>query len=381
MKQFQISLLVILFLTACGAPVAPSLQTQLTVAESMNRVDTSGFRQAIEPRTFQFPADHGPHDGFAVEWWYFTGNMTASDGREFGYQFTLFRSAIQPPAMPAQSASAWRSDAAFMGHLAVTDVTGKQFYAYERFSREAIDLSGAQATPFRVWLDDWYVQSDDPTVGVMHIAAAEEAVALDLTLDSSQLPLLQGDAGLSQKSAGVGNASYYYSMPRMPTTGQITIGDQAYEVTGNSWMDREWSTSALADGQEGWDWFALHLADGSDMMLYHMRRTDGTSDPYSAGIYRSTDGQIIRLKSADIVFDPQGRWQSPHTGAVYPATWHIEVVPLDLTMTVTPALADQELQVTVRYWEGSVRVQGMKDGNSFQGLGYLEMTGYADRKE
>lgn len=380
MKIYQMVIVCMLLLTACGAPVAPALQTQLTVAESMNRADTSGFKKAIEPRAFSFPADHGPHDGYAVEWWYFTGNLTASDGRELGYQFTLFRSAIVPPTADAPADSAWRSEAAFMGHLAVTDVTGQRFFAYERFSREAVGLAGAQAAPFRVWLDDWQVQSEDPAVQRMRLTAAEGEVALDFLLDSSQPPLLQGDAGLSQKSAGVGNASYYYSMTRMPTTGQMSIGDTVYTVTGNSWMDREWSTSALADNQEGWDWFALHFADGSDMMIYHLRRNDGTSDPYSAGVYRRADGQVVNLKSADIVFVPQGSWQSPHTGGVYPATWQIQIAPLDITMTVTPAMADQELQVTVRYWEGAVRVQGEMGGVPMQGVGYLEMTGYADRR-
>jgi predicted secreted hydrolase len=346
----------------------------------MNRADTSGFKKAIEPRVFSFPADHGPHDGYAVEWWYFTGNLTASDGRELGYQFTLFRSAIVPPTVDTPAPSAWRSDAAFMGHLAVSDVTGQRFFAHERFSREAIGLAGAQAAPFRVWLDDWQVQSDDPAVQTMRLVASEGEIGLDLTLDSSQPPLLQGDAGLSQKSAGVGNASYYYSMTRMPTTGQMTIAGEVYTVTGNSWMDREWSTSALADDQEGWDWFALHFADGSDMMIYHLRRTDGTSDPYSAGVYRRADGQVVHLKSADIVFVPQGSWQSPHTGGVYPAAWQIQIPPLDLTMTVTPVMADQELQVTVRYWEGAVRVQGEMASAPIQGVGYLEMTGYADRR-
>lgn len=380
MKLSHLALLLLLTLTACGAPVAPTLQTQLTVAESMNRTDTSGFKKAIEPRTFTFPADHGPHDGYAVEWWYFTGNLTASDGRALGYQFTLFRSAIVPPTADGESDSAWRSDAAFMGHLAMTDVTGERFFAYERFSREAVGLAGAQATPFRVWLDDWQVTSDDPAVQSMRLIASEGEIGLDLTLDSRQLPLLQGDAGLSQKSAGAGNASYYYSMTRMPTTGQMTIAGEVYTVTGNSWMDREWSTSALADDQEGWDWFALHFADGSDMMVYHLRRNDGTSDPYSAGIYRGADGRVVRLASADMIFVPQGRWQSPHTGGIYPAAWQIQIPPLDLTMTITPALADQELQVTVRYWEGAVRIQGEMAGASVSGVGYLEMTGYADRR-
>ena len=271
MKIYQMVIVCMLLLTACGAPVAPALQTQLTVAESMNRADTSGFKKAIEPRTFSFPADHGPHDGYAVEWWYFTGNLTASNGRELGYQFTLFRSAIVPPTEDVPTSSAWRSDAAFMGHLAVTDVTGQRFFAHERFSREAIGLAGAQAAPFRVWLDDWQVQSDDPAVQSMRLVASEGEIGLDLTLDSSQPPLLQGDAGLSQKSAGVGNASYYYSFTRLGTTGRIRVGGRDFQVTGSSWMDHEWSTSLLDENAEGWDWLALQLDDGRDLLVAQVR--------------------------------------------------------------------------------------------------------------
>lgn len=362
---------------ACGAPVAPTGAPQLSVAESMTRRDTSGFRMADAPREFVFPADHGPHPGFAVEWWYFTGNLQSRDGREFGYQFTLFRSAIQAerPALDSN----WATNYAWMAHLAVSDISGQRFFADERFSREAIGIAGAQQAPWRVWLDDWQVLSDDADIGTMRLVAANAEVALDFTLDSRQEPVLQGDAGLSQKSAGVGNASYYYSLTRMPTTGTLRIGAESFAITGNSWMDREWSTSALAADQVGWDWFALQFADGSDMMIYHLRRRDGSSDPYSGGSYRRADGEVVPLQSADIEFAPQGSWQSPHTGAVYPATWDITVAPLDMQFTVTPALADQELQVTVRYWEGAVRVAGRHGAQPLAGVGYLEMTGYADQ--
>ncbi len=361
---------------ACGGPVATGAP-QLSVAESMTRRDTSGFRVADAPRAFTFPADHGAHEGFAVEWWYFTGNLQSADGREFGYQFTLFRSAIQ--AERPVLASAWATNYAWMAHLAVSDISGQRFFADERFSREAIGIAGAQQTPWRIWLDDWQVFSEDADVRTMRVVASNADVALDFNLDSSQTPVLQGDAGLSQKSAGVGNASYYYSLTRMPTVGTLRIGTEIMPITGNSWMDREWSTSALAADQVGWDWFALHFTDGSDMMIYHLRRRDGTSDPYSGGSYRRADGQVLRLQSADITFQPQGSWQSPHTAAQYPATWQITVAPLDMQFTVTPALADQELQVTVRYWEGAVRVDGRQGAQPLTGVGYLEMTGYADR--
>lgn len=375
----RLSLLLVwsMIVAACGAPTAPTGAPQLSVAESMTRPDTSGFRKADTPREFVFPADHGPHEGYAVEWWYFTGNLQSDDGREFGYQFTLFRSAIQADR-PALT-SAWATNYAWMAHLAVSDISGQRFFADERFSREAIGIAGAQLSPWRVWLDDWQVSSDDADIHTMRVVAKNADVALDFTLDSRQTPVLQGDAGLSQKSAGVGNASYYYSLTRMPTTGTLRIGTETMRIQGNSWMDREWSTSALAADQIGWDWFALQFADGSDMMIYHLRRRDGTSDPFSAGSYRRANGEVVTLQSSDIEFVPQGSWQSPHTGAQYPAEWLITVAPLDMQFTVTPAMLDQELQVTVRYWEGAVRVRGSHGDQPLAGVGYLEMTGYADQ--
>ena len=380
MKSFWIWLSCVWLCVACGAQPAAPLQTQLTLAESLNRTDMTGFLRADKPRQFSFPADHGPHDGYAVEWWYYTGNLRDASGREFGYQFTIFRSAFRPPTANASTApqSAWAGATAYMAHLAVTDVAGQQFFAYERFNRDALGIAGAQAAPFKVWLDDWHVASNTPDVAQMQLRAAHGAVALDLQLDNRMPPVLQGNAGLSQKSAGVGNASYYYSVPRMATTGTLTIAGQVYQVTGTSWMDREWSTSALAADQVGWDWFAVHLDDGSDVMLYHLRRRDGSIDPYSGGSWRDASGKITPLTSADIGLQPVGQWISPHTGANYPASWQITIARMGLDVTVTPLVADQELLVTVRYWEGAVAVKGQRAQQPIQGQGYLEMTGYAD---
>ena len=380
MKSFWIWLSCVWVCVACGAQPAAPLQTQLTLAESLNRTDMTGFLRADKPRQFAFPADHGPHDGYAVEWWYYTGNLRDASGREFGYQFTIFRSAFRPPTPDASGApqSAWRGATAYMAQLAVTAVADQQFFAYERFDRDALGIAGAQAAPFKVWLDDWHVASATPDVAQVQLRAAHGAVALDLQLDNSMPPVLQGNAGLSQKSAGVGNASYYYSVPRMATTGTLTIAGQAYQVTGTSWMDREWSTSALAADQVGWDWFAVHFDDGSDVMLYHLRRRDGSIDPYSGGSWRDASGSVTTFTSADIELNPVGEWTSPHTGANYPATWQLRIARMGLDVTVTPLLADQELPVTVRYWEGAVAVTGQRANHAIKGNGYLEMTGYAD---
>lgn len=376
MKQFLLVLICGMILSACVAPPTPPLRTQLTVAESLAQQDMQGFLRADAPRQFTFPADHGPHPGFAVEWWYVTGNLSDADGHQYGYQFTIFRSSMRPPQSAPAPMSDWQSDDVYMGHLALTDVHNQRFYAYERFSRAAIGLAGAEATPVRVWLDDWQIAAVDADATQMTLTARHGDIALALTLDTHAPPVLQGDAGLSQKSAQ--NASYYYSMPRLASSGTITIADRQLAVRGTSWLDREWSTSALAPEQIGWDWFALHLSDGSDVMIYHLRRRDGQFDQYSGGSWRGADGRVVKFVASDLVVQPQGTWTSPHTGAIYPAAWQLTIAPLALSLTVTPQVADQELPVTVRYWEGAVDVAGIRDGVPITGLGYLEMTGYAD---
>lgn len=370
--------LLLCVLAGCAAPVAPRRQNpaQMSVAEGMAQADVSGYARADKPRVFVFPADHGPHPEYAIEWWYATGNLRAANGAEYGYQFTIFRTAM-PQRPAATAASAWRADAVYMAHFALTDVGAQTFSASERFQRGTLGLAGAQAAPLRVWVDDWQFVS--PADGQVRIVAASADAAVDLTLDLTAPVLLQGDDGLSQKSAGLGNASYYYSIPRMQTRGTVRSGAVSTAVSGLSWLDREWSTSALAPDQVGWDWFALHLDDGSDLMLYQLRTPTGATHPYSSGMHRSADGTQTRLAATDITWTPRGSWISPHTSAAYPAAWQLTIAPLALELEVTPVLADQELPVLVRYWEGAVRVAATQAGTPLGGAGYLEMTGYADK--
>lgn len=369
----------VLCVTACGTNTAAVLPGQgyLTVAEGMAQSATTGYQRAEQVRAFAFPADHGPHPEYAVEWWYYTGNLRSATGARYGYQFTLFRTGL-PRSEPPASRTGWQTDAVYMAHFTLTDVDNQTFTAHERFNRAALGLAGAQAQPFRAWMDDWVVASPDPTGSQMHITVAEGDIAVDLVLDAQGPLVLQGEAGLSRKSAELGNASYYYSMPRMQTTGTLRLGAQRIAVTGTSWMDREWSTSALGADQVGWDWFALHLDDGSDIMLYQLRNRNGSVDAFSGGSVRHPDGTVTTLGSADVQWSPRGTWLSPHSGARYPASWQVTIPSLALDLTVTPLMADQELQVTVRYWEGAVDVTGTHNGNAVTGEGYLEMTGYAD---
>lgn len=355
-------------------------RASLSVAGALRSADNAGFERAVEPRDFRFPADHGPHPGFRTEWWYYTGNLETREGRRFGFQLTFFRSALT--ATPQARASEWGASEAWLAHFALSDVEGGRFHSFERWSRGALGLAGAQGEPFRVWVESWAAtaaSSPGPAgTPAMRLTAAEGGVGIDLTLRPGKPPVLQGDRGLSRKSAERGNASYYYSLTRMPATGTVRLGGESFAVTGLAWMDREWSTSSLGADQVGWDWFALQLSDGGEVMLYRLRRRDGTADPASSGTLIGPRGESRHLRLSDFRLDDLGRWESPRSGARYPARWRIGIPADGLDLEVRPALAGQELDVSFRYWEGAVDVTGTHRGRPVTGRGYVEMTGYTD---
>ena len=342
-----------------------------------------GYALAEDPREFSFPRDHGPHPDFRNEWWYLTGNLDTADGQRFGYEFTVFRFSLVPgfEAARAQNDSDWRTDQVYIAHFAVTDEENERFHVEQRFSRGALGLAGAQASPFKVWIEDWVVEQDNADVSVgnaehWRLSASGDAVSLELQLAALKNPVLNGINGLSQKSADPGNASYYYSITRMRSTGVLQIGPERYPVDGLSWLDREWSSSALSADQQGWDWFALQLSDGSDLMFYNLRKRDGSQDEHSAGTWTGADGVSRHLSRDEVVIEVTGEWQN-EAGDSYPARWNIEITSLGLALTVSPVIADQELLTTVRYWEGAVDVEGKHDGRSIEGRGYVELTGYS----
>lgn len=338
-------------------------------------LSADGFARAEGPQPLVFPADHGPHPDYQTEWWYYTGNLLTAEGRHYGYQLTFFRRALIPPAERAARTSAWATDQVYLAHLALSDVAARDFYASERFSRGAAGLAGAQAEPFAVWLEDWSVAEVEG--GNWRLRAAGEGLALDLTLRDLKGPVLQGDQGYSRKGLEAGNASYYYSLTRLETAGRVQVGGGTYPVTGLSWMDHEYSTSALSAGQVGWDWFSLQLDDESELMLFQIRLDDGSVDPYSSGTLVAADGNTLHLERDDFQIDVNGTWRSPRTGAVYPAGWTITASAADLTLRLEPLLADQELDLSYAYWEGAVRITGERDGRPVSGHGYVELTGYA----
>ncbi len=367
----------LVLLAACGEGDAERAAAPLSLVETLGGADTAGYARATEKRAFDFPGDHGPHPGFRTEWWYVTGNLSDEDGRAFGFQFTIFRSALAPRG--PDSRSGWATNQAYMGHFTVTDVAGERFFAFERFARGAVGLAGATAAPLRVWLEGWSLEGSGPQAFPLRIRASDDDVALRLELERGKPVVLQGDDGLSQKGPEPGNASYYYAHTRMPAAGELVLGSDTLRVTGSAWLDREWSTSALGEGQVGWDWFALQLDDGWDLMIYRLRRADGSADPLSDGVLIDPSGARVPLRwGVDVTMASTGTWTSPVDGAEYPSGWRIRVPARGWDLSVEPLVAAQELDVAFRYWEGAVGVAGAGEaGAPVRGRGYVELTGYA----
>jgi len=379
MRRLVAGALLLVAQVGCGGTATPddARAPRMSLVETLAGSDTSGYARALEPRPFDFPRDHGPHPDFRTEWWYVTGNLTSEAGRDYGFQLTIFRNALAPA--PPESPSAWATNQAYMAHFTVTDVQAGTFRAYERFARGAAGLAGAEAEPLRVWLEDWSLEATGPSTFPLELEADHGDTALHLRLDRGKPAVPQGDRGLSQKGPEPGNASFYYSLTRMPAEGTLVLGPDTVAVSGAAWLDREWSTSALAEGQVGWDWFALQLDDGWDLMIYRLRRADGSADALSDGVLVDPEGLRVPLEwGRDVTMESTGTWTSPIDGTVYPSGWRIRVPDRGWALAVTPRIPDQELDVSFRYWEGAVQVSGAGEGGlPVEGRGYVELTGYA----
>ncbi len=337
--------------------------------------DDSLFSKAIEVIEFNFPKDHGAHNDFKNEWWYFTGNL--SDGKkDFGCQFTIFRSAID--SGKADSESDWATKQTYMAHFAITDISGNRFFYSEKFARGDGRLAGANSEPLRIWLNNWQVEGDySPgySIPVFKIDAADSGYSIKLNLTPVKDPVFQGEKGLSQKGPEQGNASYYYSYTRLKTEGKIFLNGEEYNVVGFSWMDREWSTSALSPKQEGWDWFSLQFNNNTELMYYRLRNKDRSPDTFSHAVLIDSNGNKTKFNFDEIKLDIIKYWTS-NTGVRYPAAWKISISKIDLILDVSPMMQNQELDLYVRYWEGAVNVEGIQSGKRINGKGYVELTGY-----
>ncbi len=339
----------------------------------------STWREARAGYTFTFPRDHAAHPDFRVEWWYYTGNVDAADGRRFGYQVTFFRVGVDPaPANPSR----WAVRDIYMTHVAVSDPAGRRYRFAERLNRAGPGIAGAATDRYRVWNDDWTAERGADGRHAIRLMADD--LGVDLVLDEGRPPVINGIDGISQKGRDAGNASHYYALTRMPTRGTITIDNERIAVTGQSWMDREFGTSFLEPDQQGWDWFALQLSDGSDLMIYQLRQRDGSPDVHSSGTLTRPDGRAVHLTSSDFALTPASgeTYRSPASGATYPIRWRVDVPGEGIALDVSTPLAAQELDFSrvtgVAYWEGLVDVAGtMRGAQKVTGRGYLEMTGYA----
>ncbi len=340
----------------------------------------AGFAQVTAPRAFSFPADAGPHPEFRQEWWYTTGNLEAADGERFGFELTFFRYALMPPGkVSAGGTSAWHASEIYLAHFAVTDVAAGRFRYAQKVSRAALGLAGAAAEPLHVWVDDWYLKAAPGVATSWLLHAGGEGYELDLELDASGPPVLNGVEGFSAKSSTPGDASYYYSLPRLGVRGRLVREGRGIAVTGLAWFDREWGSGALGSGQVGWDWFALQLQDGSTLMFYALRAAHGGIDAHSAGTFVERAGTVQPLAAREVSVEVTDHWVSP-AGVRYPSAWRVKVARLGLELTVRPLLADQELRTAPRYWEGAVDVRGTRAGEALGGRGYVELVGYPQER-
>ncbi|MFN8445334.1 MAG: lipocalin-like domain-containing protein [Caldilineaceae bacterium] len=386
-KVYVISWIVLVSLLFTSCTNRSSAAVSASVVEAMSGPATAGFARATEPMHFEFPKDHGAHPNYRTEWWYYTGNLQAEDGSPFGYQLTFFRSGLTPAL--ANRSSDWASNQIYMAHFALTDGSANQHVSFERFSRGAAGLAGAMlgtdggcdtqaANCNQLWLDDWSVRYVEP--GVMQLRAQEQnaagVAAVDLTLRERRTPLLHGNQGFSQKSGEVGNASYYYSLVQIETSGTITNAGKATQVQGVSWMDHEFGTTALGKNDIGWDWFSVQLENGVVLMFAQIRTQGGGIEPVFDGTIAWPDGRQALIKATDLTIQPTDQWTSPRTGFVYPSGWQVSLPNQAVELSIQPLIQDQEMNVSFVYWEGAVKVSGTVEGASVAGNGYVELTGY-----
>jgi len=362
---------------------ALSVSTALALALNLLGASGTPYRLALPGYRYEFPRDHFDHPDFKTEWWYYTGNLHTAQGRRFGFELTFFRQGVDRGGKPA---TVWDIRDVWMAHLALSDIDGGRFFHTERLNRSGGGIAGADLERASVWNGNWQAcWRLDPQapggVASQRLEAVADRFSFHLSLRSEKPPAIHGQNGVSQKAEGPGRASHYISLTRLLTNGAITLEGNRFAVEGLSWMDHEFFTNQLEPFQSGWDWLSVQFDDGSEMMLFRLRRKDGAIDSFSAGTYIDSRGRTSHLAVNDFSLAPGKTWISPGTGGRYPIEWTIRVFPLGLELALRTRLPQQELAGTTRaaptYWEGAIECSGARNGRPMKGVGYLEMTGYA----
>lgn len=329
------------------------------------------FRLALPGYEFEFPRDHGSHPEYRTEWWYYTGHLRTESGKRYGFEVTFFRAGVVPDA---PKATRWDLQQVMPAHFAITDVSGKSFRYYEKLNRASPFTADASVGRLDVFNEGWRATTNPD--GSWKLVASEGKDSLSLTLRTRKPPAVHGQNGISVKAQGEGFASHYYSMTRLEAEGTIN-GQRA---TGQAWMDHEFGSAALRETQQGWDWFSIQLDNDAEIMLYIIRKTDGSPDVTSSGSIVTSEGDVIPLRREQMRITPLAKWKSKKSGATYPMGWRIELPPYGVMLTLQPLLREQELitsgSTRITYWEGAVDVTGSFGGNAVRGEGYVEMTGY-----
>lgn len=360
--------------------MVPFLGISAVFAETPG-VELHEFTPARPGYVYAFPRDHGSHEQFQTEWWYFTGHLSTTNGRRFGYELTFFRRGIDSPDAWSNP-SAWAMRHLYFAHFALTDEANEQFRFAEKLSRAGINKAGAEVDRLHVWIDRWLLKTVAPDHGQFHLQAQAEDFSIDLTLESSKPPVIHGTDGVSRKGRKAEATSHYYSMTRLQTTGSVVVQGVPLAVNGVSWMDHEFGSADLSDGLVGWDWFSLQLENDYDIMAYGLRRVDGTFDPASSGTLVRPDGSSTSLSLEALNVSVQKHWTSPASGARYPSQWTLSIPSEKVELNISPRMANQELitrrSTAVTYWEGAVDVTGLWKGENIHGQGYVELTGYAE---
>lgn len=356
------------------------LGTSELLAE-ISLVSSMEFSPARPGYRYSFPRDHGSHEQFQTEWWYFTGHLSAPNGRRFGYELTFFRRGIDSPDA-WNNPSSWAMRHLYFAHFALTDEANDRFRFAEKLSRAGVNKAGARNNQLEVWIDRWSVKAVAPDHRQFHLQAQADEFSIDLTVEPLKPPVIHGIHGVSRKGQHPDLTSHYYSLTRLRTSGSVMVEGTRMDVKGRSWMDHEFGSADLSKDLVGWDWFSLQLENDVDIMAYGLRRADGTFDPASSGTLVWPDGSSKPFSFEEITLSVQQHWTSPVSGARYPNRWKFSLPAEGIQLTLSPRMAQQELVTSqsteVTYWEGAVEITGLWKGQRIHGQGYVELTGYAE---